>query len=205
MEQVLNSTYHKLVPIQFPEYRGRQMRYHAFDLANPTMPDGYEDYLVPVRALILAAGADHGEAYLTVDEKIIEPGMSQRRPKPHVDGCFRRDGDKMSWGGGGSGGVWLHYCNDVGASPIGRMAVIVAASVEGCRAWMGKFIGRPAVDGDLSHISDQLGAGNVLPASVGYLLSPDCVHESLTFDQRTLRSFIRIALPVSFSEASIWD
>lgn len=83
--------------------------------------------------------------------------------------------------------------------------MIVAASVPGCRAWRGIFNGRPAKDGDLSHISDQLGDGEVLPANVGYLLSPDCIHESMTFDQRVARTFIRIALPVSFAEASVWD
>ena len=167
------------------------------------MPDGFEDYLTLVKTLVESADANTGTAYLTVDEKVILPGMSQRRPKPHVDGCFRQIGDRMSWGGGG--GSWLHYCNDVGASPIGRMAVIVAATVAGCRAWKGIFSGRPAKDGDLSHISDQLGEGKVLTPNVGYLLSPDCVHESMLFDQATVRQFIRIALPVSLSEASVWD
>lgn len=203
-QQILRSAFRPLAPVVFPTYQGRQMRYHAFDLAAPTMPEGYEDYLEPVSALCAAAGAREGTAYLTVDEKVIEAGASQRRPRPHVDGCFRNDGGNMHWGGGGGGG-WLHYCNDVGASPIGRMAVIVAASVAGCRAWAGRFVGRPAKDGDLSHIADQLGDGEVLPANVGYLLSPDCVHESMTFDQQTLRSFIRIALPVSFSEVSVAD
>ncbi len=205
MEHILHSAYRPIGAVALPQYRGRQMRYHAFDLARPHMPEGFEAYLAPVSALCIASGATDGEAYLTVDENIIEPGASQRRPRPHVDGCFRRDGDTMSWGGGGGGGAWLHYCNDVGASVIGRMAVIVAASVPGCRAWKGTFIGRPAKDGDLSHISDQLGSGEVLPANVGYLLSPDCVHESMTFEQRTLRTFIRIALPSSFAAASEWD
>lgn len=201
-EQVLHSEYRPLVPISFPIFRGRQKRYHIFNLEAPVMPEGFEDYLHPVTDLIKAAGVHSGEAYLTVDEKIIQAGMSQRRPKPHVDGCFRQIGDHMSWGGGGS---WLHYCNDVGASPVGRMAVIVAASVAGCRVWKGIFMGRPAKDGDLSHITDQLGSGEVLPAGMGFLLSPDCVHESMLFDVETARTFIRIALPVSVSEASIWD
>lgn len=195
--QILNSTYKELVPIQFPLYEGRQVRYHAFNLAYPSVPMGCEGYLNPVMELCQKANAHEGTAYLTIDEKMIEPGMSQRRPFPHVDGCFRGD----RWGGGG----WLHYCNDVGASPIGRMAVIVAASVSGCRAWKGQFEGRPAKDGDLSHIGHQLGAGEVLPANVGYLLSPDCVHESMIFDQQVLRQFIRIALPSSFAEVNIWD
>lgn len=200
--QTLVSTYRPLTTVQFPLSEGRQVRYHAFSLANPSVPANCFDYLNTVKALCEAAGAGDGIAYLTIDEKLIEPGMSQRRPRPHVDGCFRVVGDTAHWGGGGG---WLHYCNDVGATQIGRMAVIVAASVAGCRAWKGRFIGRPAVDGDLSHIADQLGPGEVLPANTGYLLSPDCVHESLTFEQRTLRSFLRIALPVSFAQASVWD
>ena len=204
-EQVLNSRYRRLGEVILPTYHARQMRYHAFDLANPKMPDGYGDYLQPVMQLCAAAGATSGEAYLTVDEKDIPAGMSQRRPKPHVDGCFRRDGDRAYWGGGGGGGGWLHYCNDVGASPVGRMAVIVAATIPGCKAWKGTFFGRPAKDGDLSHIQDQLGQGEVLPPNTGYLLSPDCVHESMVFDAEVRRTFVRIALPVSYADVSVWD
>jgi hypothetical protein len=165
---------------------------HSFDLAAPMVPVGFEDYSESVKALCSAAGATHGIAHMTVDEKIVLPGMSQRRPKPHVDGCYIPELNR--WGGGG----WQHNCNDVGASEIGRMAIIVAASVSGCRAWRGKFDGRPAPDGDLSHIDDKLGDGEVLPANVGYLLSPDCVHESIVFQRPTKRSFLRIALPVEF-------
>ena len=49
--------------------------------------------------------------------------------------------------------------------------MIVAASVPGCIAY----------------------EGALLPAATGYLLSPDCVHESKVFDQPTTRSFLRIA------------
>ncbi len=203
MEQQLLSTYRPLGPVVFPVPSGRQLRYHTFDLENIQLPSDYEDYLEMIRDLCWEANAKTGEAHLTVDEKIIEAGMSQRRPGPHVDGCFRIDGGRANWGGGRDN--WLHYCNDVGATAIGRMAVIIAASVPGCRAWKGLFTGRPAKDGDLSHITDQLGEGEVLPANVGFLLSPSCVHESMLFDKNTLRSFIRIALPVSFGEACVWD
>lgn len=198
--QVLRSTYRALVKIDLPTSQKRQIRYHAFDLAKPSMPKGFEDYLKPVAALCKAAGATSGTAYLTVDEKVIKPGMSQRRPKPHVDGTFIAAPSPYGgahWGGGG----WLHYCNDVGATQVGRMAVIVASSLPGCRAWKGTFEGRPAPDGDLSHIASQLGNGEVLPADVGYLLSPDCVHESMVFDHEVERTFMRIALPVSYAEA----
>lgn len=158
------------------------------------MAEGFEDYLPIVTALCEVAGIMSGEAHMTVDEKIVTAGMSQRRPRPHVDGCFIPE--KGRWGGGGGG--WKHYCNDIGASDVGRMPIIVAASVSGCRAWRGEFNARPKADGDLSHIMEQLGEGEVLPANAGYLLSPDCVHESMIFGEDTKRSFLRLALPVDF-------
>jgi hypothetical protein len=199
--KMLNSDYRALCEVRLP-YKGRQHYMHSFDLAAPLMREGYEDYLGPVLALCRAAGATHGIAHMTVDEKIVEAGRSQRRPRPHVDGCFipgkphRYLKDAIGdWGGGGGGG-WLHYCNDIGRGPIARMAVIVAATAPGCRAWRGVFQGEPKDDGDLTHIADQLGTGEVLTANVGYLLAPDCVHESMLMERDTQRTFLRIALPL---------
>lgn len=189
---MLNSNFWALRPVILP-YAGRQMYIHTFDIANPVMAPGYEDYLIPVKQLCASAGALHGKAHMTVDEKIVKAGMSQRRPKPHVDGCFIPE--KSRWGGGGG---WLHYCNDVGSSDVGRMAVIVAASKAGCRAWKGMFDAKPKPDGDLSHIRDSLGKGEVLKPHYGYLLSPDCVHESMLFESDTQRTFLRIALESDF-------
>jgi len=190
---MLNSDYRPLCPVSLP-YAGRQRYMHSFDLAAPVMAEGFEDYLEPVTALCRVAGATQGIAHMTVDEKMVAARMSQRRPRPHVDGCFMPE--RMSWEHPG----WAHYCNDIGVGPIRRMPIIVAASVAGCRAWRGEFDGQPASDGDLSHISDQLGAGEVLPPNVGYLLTRDCVHESMVFEQPTQRTFLRIALPVEFED-----
>lgn len=163
---------------------------HTFDLSTPVMAVGYEDYLQPVIQLCRAAKAFTGLAHMTVDEKIITAGMSQRRPKPHVDGCFVPAIGK--WGHEPGGG-WLHGCNNVGTK-LGRMPIIVAASVAGCRAWIGQFDAEPKNDGDLSHL--QLDEGEVLKPGIGYLLSADCVHESMIMDQDVRRTFLRIALPV---------
>lgn len=200
---ILHSDYRRLCGVTLP-YRGRQMYMHSFDIAAPVMPDGYKDYGQPVLALLEAADIHDGIAHMTVDEKVVTAGASQRRPGPHVDGCFVPGAKHPfiaiapgKWGQPTPGGSWLHYCNDIQRGPVGRMAVIVAASAAGCRAWRGEFNGEPASDGNLSHISDQLGAGEILPANVGYLLSPDCVHESMLFAADTRRTFLRIALPVS--------
>jgi len=187
---MLNSDYRKLCPVDLP-YAGRQKYMHSFDLRLPVMAVGFEDYLEPVVALCAAAGATTGLAHMTVDEKIVVAGMSQRRPKPHVDGCFIPA--RASWGHDGNSG-WAHGCNNIPLEDFKRMPVIVAASAVGCRAWRGIFDAQPASDGDLSHLS--LGDGEVLPANVGYLLSADCVHESMIHVVDTRRTFLRIALPV---------
>lgn len=189
---MLNSYYRELCRVELP-FAGRQKYMHTFDLAAPMMAEGFEDYMEPVRRLCAAAGATRGLAHMTVDEKIVSAGMSQRRPRPHVDGCFMPAA--MRWGHG-PGPQWLHDCNDIATGGVQRMAVIVAASVAGCRAWEGQFDATPSSAGDLSHIEHMLGHGKVLPANVGYWLSPDCVHESMVFDVPTRRTFLRIALPV---------
>lgn len=199
---MLHSRFRPLAAINLG-FAGRQMYMHAFDLAKPSVPMGYGDYLDVITTLCNAAGAKEGTAYLTVDEKIVKAGMSQRRPKPHVDGCFmpnkpHRNGKTIGdWGGGGGGG-WLHTCNDVKQGPVGRMSVIIAANAPGAKAWEGDFDAEPTEVGDLSHIEDSLGEGKILSPHMGYLLSPDCVHESMIMKKDTQRSFLRIALPLSY-------
>lgn len=185
---MLVSNYRPLTSVQLP-YAGRQFYMHGFDLANPVMAEGFEDYLEPVTRLIEAAGQRIGKAYMTVDEKMVMAGQSQRRPKPHVDGCFMET--KMYWGHGPG---WNHMCNNL---PIDRMPVIVASTVSACRAWKGQFDAQPRNNGDLSHIENELGEAIAIPSNVGYLLSPDCIHESMPMSKDTRRSFLRIALPVN--------
>jgi len=111
---MLKSFYTALGPALLPAMDGRQVYMQPIDIENPSLPDAIADYLAPVVDLIRKAGVTMGTAFLTVDEKVVEAGMSQRRPGPHVDGCFVPEG--MYWGHGGGG--WNHYCNNV---PMDRM------------------------------------------------------------------------------------
>src|SRR5256885_1324129 len=86
----LKSNYRDLGEVAFPQFLGRQKYMHSFDIANPKMADGYGDYELLVTDLCRAAGRFTGEAHMTVGEKNIEPGMSQRRPGAHVDGRFMK-------------------------------------------------------------------------------------------------------------------
>jgi hypothetical protein len=184
--QTLHSDYRELRAITFPAFQGRQKYMHTFDTRDPHMPSGFEDYLRPVMELVESAQIRSGEVHVTIDEKIVKTGMSQRRPGPHVDGCFT--GAAWSHTSGG----WNHYCNNIPV--LKRMAIIVAASASGCRVWRGTFTGDPQNDGDCSHFVT--GESEVLSANKGFLLTPDCIHESMPFEQDTERQFLRIAFAV---------
>ena len=186
MNQILQSAYTDLGEVKLPNWQGRQKYMHTFNPRNPVMAPGFEDYQEAVSHLCEAAGVRADEAHMTVDEKIVQPGMSQRRPGAHVDGQFMKE--ENVWGHPPPS--WAHYCNEL---PLQRMSIIVAASVPGCKAYAGEFHGEPKNDGDLEHIRPQLGRGEILPPNRGYLLSPDCVHESMVFDRSTQRTFLRIA------------
>lgn len=189
---MLHSNFRPLVDVKLP-FQGRQIYMHSFEIQKPHFPAGYEDYWWPVINLVRAAGLEKGTVHMTVDEKVLLPGGTHRRPGPHVDGCFMPT--QQAWGHGGGG--WKHNCNNVEAAYPGRMPVIVAASVQGCRVWKGEFDTEPKEDGDLSHLS--LGEGEILLPNRGYLLSPDCVHESMPMLTETPRTFLRIALPPDFN------
>ncbi len=183
---ILRSSYEDLGEVVMPAWKGRQCRMHAFDPSAPVMEAGFEDYVDVVAALVDAADVRGTEAYMTVDENIVAPQMSQRRPGAHVEG---RLSPKDLW--------WWHQEPGRGSSakrrPVDRMAVIVTASVPGCIVYPGEFEGEPKSDGDLEHIRDQFSEGHLLAANRAFLLSPDCVHESMVFAERTKRTFVRIA------------
>lgn len=189
--QTLHSNFMPVTVVRFPSHQNRQLYMHSFDASRIDMPLGYRDYRSMVEELLVHAGIHGGPVHMTVDEKTVMPGMSQRRPHPHVDGCFIPK--KAMWGHGGGG--WLHHCNNIAVDVPSRMAVIVAASAPGCRVWPGTFVGDPKNDGDLRHIKDQLDQVEsvILNSNVGFILSPDCVHESIIYKRPTRRQFIRLA------------
>lgn len=180
-----------LCSIKLP-FKGRQLYMAPVDIYKPVMPNGYEDYLDIFKTVTEMACVFDGEAYLTVDEKHLAPGDTQRKPGPHIDGYYIKG--RLYWGGGGGG--WNHNCNVV----PDKMAVIVASSAPLCKIWEGTFAGVPKDDGDCSHIinpsDDQF--ARIFPANEAYLLSKECIHESLPAPEMMSRSFMRIALPAKF-------
>src|ERR1700744_3020663 len=98
---LLDSNYKKLIPVDLP-FSGKSVYMHPIEMDNPQMPSGFEGYLKPVQSLLESLGlCKFSEtAFVTVDEKYVEAGLTQRRPKPHIDGKWI----PSLYGHGGHGG-----------------------------------------------------------------------------------------------------
>lgn len=171
------------IPIQFPEYTAAQQYMATTSAKKVELPNHIKQYEKSVQELCDSINYT-GIIHVTVDEKELKAGQTQRKPELHVDGRFTGS----LWGHPNPG--WNHVCNEI---PLQRMTVAVASNVARCKVYQGDFVGQPSEQGDLSHIRDQVGDGEVIPENEWYILSPDCVHESLPAETNTRRSFIRVA------------
>ena len=178
------SRYMDLGQVTLPPFGGRQLHMHQVDPQAPAMPDGYRDYDEIIRDICQRAGARSREAFVTLDESTVRAGNPQRRPGVHVEGCWLPELQK--WG------QWRQR-DETGLAGR-RMSVITAASAAGCVAYEGDFSGTPQDDGDLEEIRAELGDGTLLRPNRAYLLSPDCIHESVTVNQDVERTFLRVVL-----------
>ncbi|MDE0198216.1 MAG: hypothetical protein OXK78_08480 [Caldilineaceae bacterium] len=176
-----------------PEWKGRQSCLFRFDPGAPVMEAGFEDYLDVVSNLVGTANLETREAYMVVDERIVEPLMPQGCAGGQVEG--RNSGREQ---------VWHQYEPGRGyyfdGTMLERMAVIVIANVSGCIVCPGAFHGEAGEDGE----------AHVLAANRGYLLSPECVRGSDVFLDRSVRSFLRITFETAvvssqLSVAEGWD
>jgi hypothetical protein len=179
---LLDSRSRFVTEIKFPAFMGRQHYMATTHGGQVDLPDHIAVYNDRVQALCNKLGYS-GIIHVTIDEKLVRKGATQRKPELHVDGRFTG----TDWGHSPG---WNHVCNEV---PLPRMAVAVASNLARCKVYNGIFDGTPSIQGDLSHIRDQVGEGVLVPANEWHLLSPDCVHESLPMDEDAERSFIRVA------------
>lgn len=190
---ILHSESKFIKPIVFPEYKGRQHYMATTSGVSVELPDHISEYNKEVQELCDALNYK-GLIHVTIDEKVVKKGASQRKPELHVDGRFTGS----MWGHPSP--AWNHFCNEV---PIPRMSVAVASTLARCKVYTGTFEGVPSIQGDLSHIRNQVGEGQLVPANEWHLLSPDCVHESLPFESDAERSFIRVAFEDAIETVSV--
>lgn len=118
--------------------------------------------------------------YLTIDERVLEPGETLRRSGLHVDGYYH--GRCGAWGGGGTWGS------------VGN-GMLTVSSTSHCRAWLGRAYDEPDAEGGCNHVD----LDDLIPyqfkANKIYWVDGACVHESLPVDRKMERQFIRLSMP----------
>ena len=182
-------------PISLPEYRGDRVYMHAFDIANPSMPEGYERWNPTLREIAACSPKKTGIAYVTIDEKIVRKGESHRRGGPHTDGNYL-----FGWGGGGG---WLtgedgrflpreqhreQYCSEKGG-------MLIVSSYKACKGWNGEFDGEPNQGGDCSHLDLSEMESFDMERNTLYCGNSTFIHESLPLEEDVERQLVWITLP----------
>lgn len=176
------SKFRKLGPVDMPVYSGARIMMMPVILGDlNSIPSSLDNWISALQQLFRFAYHAGEVGYLTIDEKFVKQGETQRRPGMHVDGSG-------GWGGGG-GGSWG------GGSGNKSTGCIVIASPAGCRVWEQKFLGQPGPNGECDHLKDQCGDPISLRAGIAYWLDGLCVHESLPMPVDTKRQFVRLSLP----------
>ncbi len=107
--------------VPFPEFRGDRAYMVPFTKRDG-LPDRLHRWQPTVDAMLEGIDAP-GVIYIMVDEKVVVPGQSHRRPGVHIDGYWRQmPGGEYRHSGGHVGaagmdwdhdqGRWSHVCFD---------------------------------------------------------------------------------------------
>lgn len=176
--------------IFMPKYASRQVYMQPFSLDESNhLLDGF------IAKMVSFVPHIKGEAYLTVDEKLVKDGRSHRRGGAHVDGNYIS--------GWGSSSGWLtgvagrklpesdhakHYCAEAGGT-------LIISDINGCRGWTGNYSGKPTQGGNCEHIDLSEMDTILMEPNYLYWMNSTAIHESIPIEGHRMRSLIRITLP----------
>lgn len=196
---ILQSKCKELGAIEFPRFNNIRIYMEPISLdftaISHSVNPNFGEYAPIVLNLLEKLPIKTGNAYLTIDEKLIHAGESHRRGGPHVDGNYI-----FSWGGGGG---WLtgcdgrylpldkhrlQYCADKGG-------MLIASTYSACKGWLGEFSDEPEQGGNCSHIDTSSLKEIMLDANKLYWGNSTFIHESLPVAENVYRQLIRITLP----------
>ena len=190
--------------MELPDWQGDQLYMHPIDLAQPAkLPEQLQRWEPFIGKMLLSSPTRTGTAYVTIDQREVQPNHTHRRGGPHVDGNFL-----FAWNGSGGGGSgWLtgedgrvlppelhkmQYCSDTGAT-------LIASSYSACKGWVGDYDDEPAQGGNCAHFAEKLKsmASLLMKPFRLYLMGSTAIHESLPIQSDTpvRRTLLRITLP----------
>ena len=181
---MFTSTFRKAwnyAPIMFPDFSNERIMMMPVRLGSfAGIPSQYRMLISKLYGVMESRFA--GEiGYLTIDEKVLNPGETLRRSGLHVDGYYH--GRCGAWGAGG-GGSWGSVGN----------GMLTISNTPHCKAYLGIFDGIPGDEGECDHLIPP-NEGEIFEAGHIYWVDGACVHESLPVIEQTKRQFVRLSMP----------
>ncbi|KQP37587.1 hypothetical protein [Pseudorhodoferax sp. Leaf274] len=214
------STIQQRGAVTFPEFTGERVYMLPFRKAEG-LPFDLARWQPTVDAML--DGIDVASPiYLMIDQGVVQPGATHRRPGVHIDGYWRpeiaahgqpapRPGHghqppepwrphvfTSSWDHQPPGPTWV-YAGSHGqhvTSRRQREAIILASSVQGGAAWVGQYDGEPGEGGDFSHLD--LASLAEVPMGAGFVWAGDAMttlHASVPLARATPRTLVRLNVP----------
>lgn len=183
MSNIFFSEINECGSVQIPEFTGIRILHMPFLLGDlDSLPDflsGWSDFFSNMFGLMHIKS---GIAYVTIDQKNVQPGKTHRRKGLHVDGVME-------------GKIGCTF----GGGPFGTLkdGMYTVSSHQACRAWNQFFDGMAGWDGECDHLLPQAKKENeiLLKPNEVYWLSGLCVHESMPVENEVNRTFVRITMP----------
>uniref|UniRef100_A0AAU8L0G0 Uncharacterized protein n=1 Tax=Serratia phage Kevin TaxID=3161161 RepID=A0AAU8L0G0_9CAUD len=136
--------------------------------------------------------------FIMIDQGIIDPGSSHRRPGLHIDGYWHpklrahsgRHGGRSSLQGGWDVGNGWKHCDF--STPE---ALILASDITASRALSGIYLEAPGEGGDCTHVNVEGMSETILCANTVYAGNVSMIHESLPVTKACQRTLVRLSVP----------
>lgn len=200
---IYKSKFKKLTTIELPKFSGTRILMMPFVMEDiETLPDNLAHYKSTVEELVKLSPEREGVGYLTIDEKHVVKGKTQRLKGLHVDGLGCDSRQTLSvWARFGIKQMCERQWNNMKLqwyhSAVGIGGMLTVSNPAGCRAWNKDFEGKINENGDCEHLREQFPdeEGTILESNTVYWCAGSCVHESLPMQEDTQRTFVRLSMP----------
>ena len=182
------STAQKLNSVTFPEYQGERVYMEKF-YKKEGLPSSLSRWQKTVDQMLENIETDE-PIFIMIDQSIVEPNTSHRRPGPHIDGYWIEELQAH----GGNGGH--RFPTDLwGTLDFNKPeSIILASNIKGCKGYVGEWEGSIKEGGDLSHLNlNHLNTFELEP-NISYLGNVSFIHESLPLTKKTERTLVRLNL-----------
>lgn len=195
--------------VTFPEFTGERVYMEKF-YKQDGLPSHLSRWQNTVDQMLDTVDTDQ-PIFIMIDQGIVKPNTSHRRPGPHIDGYWI---EELQAHGGSSGGhrmptshhsVNHHRQPNVGGWQTGGSnwktmgfidpeSIILASDVVGCKAYVGQWEGEIGEGGDLSHLNLEDLLNFSMESNVAYKGNVTFIHESVPLPVETQRTLVRLNL-----------